>query len=118
MKEKPMPNNCKSPEMCLLSETCVPCAICPNAKEKANGPLPRTTCSAATVMKWQGWLLATAGVLALAGSIFNGLYVGNDSAARWALCATLAALSGAGTSWRLAKVLQCLPNVTTHTPRP
>jgi hypothetical protein len=26
-----MPNNCKFPEMCLLSETCVPCAICPNA---------------------------------------------------------------------------------------
>jgi len=26
------PNNCQHPEMCLLSETCVPCAICPNAK--------------------------------------------------------------------------------------
>jgi hypothetical protein len=34
-----MPNNCKSPEMCLLSETCVPCAICPNAKEKADDRL-------------------------------------------------------------------------------
>jgi len=31
-----MPNNCLNPEMCLLSETCVPCAICPNAKEKAD----------------------------------------------------------------------------------
>ena len=45
MKEKPMPNNCKSPEMCLLSETCVPCAICPNAKEKANNRLDLTACS-------------------------------------------------------------------------
>ena len=31
-----MSNNCLHPEMCLLSETCIPCAICPNAKEKAN----------------------------------------------------------------------------------
>jgi len=34
-----MPNNCKSPEMCLLSETCVPCAICPNAKTPMNRPI-------------------------------------------------------------------------------
>ena len=40
-----MPNNCKSPEMCLLSETCVPCAICPNAKEKADDLLALTACS-------------------------------------------------------------------------
>jgi len=40
-----MPNNCKSPEMCLLSETCVPCAICPNAKEKADDRLALTPCS-------------------------------------------------------------------------
>lgn len=40
-----MPNNCKSPEMCMLSETCVPCAICPNAKEKADDRLARTACS-------------------------------------------------------------------------
>ena len=46
MKEKPMPNNCKSPEMCLLSETCVPCAICPNAQEKAEDRLDLTACSA------------------------------------------------------------------------
>jgi hypothetical protein len=44
-----MPNNCKSPEMCLLSETCVPCAICPNAKEKANDRLALTTGSADVV---------------------------------------------------------------------
>ena len=31
--------------MCLLSETCVPCAICPNAKEKANDRLALTACS-------------------------------------------------------------------------
>jgi len=37
-----MPNNCKSPEMCLLTETCVPCAICPNAKEKADDRLALT----------------------------------------------------------------------------
>ena len=40
-----MPNNCKSPEMCLLTETCVPCAICPNAKEKADDRLALTACS-------------------------------------------------------------------------
>lgn len=45
VKGKPMPNNCKSPEMCLLSETCIPCAICPNAKEKADDRLARTACS-------------------------------------------------------------------------
>ena len=41
-----MSNNCKHPEMCLLSETCVPCAICPNAKEKADDRLALTPCSA------------------------------------------------------------------------
>ena len=40
-----MPNNCKSPEMCLLSETCIPCAICPNANEKADDRLALTACS-------------------------------------------------------------------------
>lgn len=40
-----MSNNCKLPEMCLLSETCVPCAICPNVKEKADDRLARTACS-------------------------------------------------------------------------
>jgi hypothetical protein len=45
VKGKPMPNNCKSPEMCLLSETCVPCAICPNVKEIADDRLARTPCS-------------------------------------------------------------------------
>ena len=40
-----MSNNCKSPEMCLLTETCVPCAICPNAKEKADDRLARMACS-------------------------------------------------------------------------
>ncbi len=33
MKKKPMPGNCKHPEMCLLSDTCIPCDVCPNAKE-------------------------------------------------------------------------------------
>ena len=37
-----MPENCKRPEMCLLTETCVPCAICPNAKEKAEDRLAPT----------------------------------------------------------------------------
>ncbi len=41
-----MPNNCQHPELCLLSETCVPCAICPNVKEKADDRLARTPCSA------------------------------------------------------------------------
>jgi len=27
------PNNCQRPELCLLTETCRPCAICPNAVE-------------------------------------------------------------------------------------
>jgi hypothetical protein len=25
------PNNCQRPELCLLTETCIPCAICPHA---------------------------------------------------------------------------------------
>jgi hypothetical protein len=25
------PNNCQRPELCLLTETCIPCEICPNA---------------------------------------------------------------------------------------
>jgi len=29
-----MNNNCQRPEMCMLSETCIPCAICPNAKDE------------------------------------------------------------------------------------
>lgn len=37
-----MPNNCQHPELCLLSETCIPCAICPTAKEKANDRLALT----------------------------------------------------------------------------
>lgn len=40
-----MSNNCQHPELCLLSETCVPCAVCPNAKEKADDRLARTACS-------------------------------------------------------------------------
>jgi len=40
-----MPNNCQRPELCMLSETCVPCAICPNAKEKADERLALTPCS-------------------------------------------------------------------------
>jgi hypothetical protein len=40
-----MPENCKYPEMCILSDECVPCAICPNAKEKA-ARLALTPCSA------------------------------------------------------------------------
>ena len=40
-----MTNNCQHPELCLLSETCVPCAICPNAKEKADDRLALTPCS-------------------------------------------------------------------------
>lgn len=40
-----MPNNCQYPELCMLSETCIPCAICPNAKEKADDRLALTTCS-------------------------------------------------------------------------
>lgn len=32
-----MNNNCQRPELCLLSETCIPCAICPNAKDVNNG---------------------------------------------------------------------------------
>jgi len=27
------PNNCQRPELCLLTETCIPCAICPHAVE-------------------------------------------------------------------------------------
>jgi hypothetical protein len=41
-----MSNNCKYPEMCILSDECVPCAICPNAKEKADDRLALTPCSA------------------------------------------------------------------------
>jgi hypothetical protein len=26
-----LPNNCQRPELCLLTETCIPCAICPHA---------------------------------------------------------------------------------------
>ena len=44
-----MPNNCKSPEMCMLSETCVPCEICPNAKEKADDRLALTACSRSSI---------------------------------------------------------------------
>ena len=46
-----MPNNCKSPEMCLLSETCVPCAICPNAKEKADDRLAPTAGSGSAAVR-------------------------------------------------------------------
>jgi hypothetical protein len=28
-----LPNNCQRPELCLLTETCIPCAICPHAVE-------------------------------------------------------------------------------------
>lgn len=31
-----MTNNCQRPELCMLSETCVPCGICPNAKDVNN----------------------------------------------------------------------------------
>ena len=51
-----MPNNCKSPEMCLLSETCIPCAICPNAKERADDRLARTPCSASFPAKMRDLL--------------------------------------------------------------
>ena len=40
-----MPNNCQHPELCMLSETCVPCAICPNAKGKADDRLALTPSS-------------------------------------------------------------------------
>jgi len=36
MNENQTPDNCQRPELCLLSETCIPCAICPNAKNKAD----------------------------------------------------------------------------------
>jgi len=36
MNENETPDNCQRPELCLLSETCIPCAICPNAKNKAD----------------------------------------------------------------------------------
>ena len=45
-KGKPMPNNCQYPEMCLLTKSCIPCDICPNAKEKADDRLALTPCSA------------------------------------------------------------------------
>ena len=73
-------------------------AMLNNNTQKADG-------AGCTVMKCQAWLLAVTGAGALAGCIFNGLHVGNESAACWALCAALAAISGAGTSWRLAKIL-------------
>lgn len=34
MNENEMSNNCKSPETCLITKTCVPCAICSNTKNK------------------------------------------------------------------------------------
>jgi len=48
-----MPNNCQHPELCLLSETCVPCAICPNAKEKADVRLALTPCSLPPYDEWR-----------------------------------------------------------------
>ena len=45
VKGKLMTNNCQRPELCMLSETCVPCAICPNAKENADDRLALTACS-------------------------------------------------------------------------
>ena len=44
-----MSNNCQRPELCMLSETCIPCAICPNAKEKADDRLALTACSEVAV---------------------------------------------------------------------
>jgi hypothetical protein len=43
-----------SPEMCLLSETCVPCAICPNAKEKADDRLAPTAGSPVALHQCDG----------------------------------------------------------------
>jgi hypothetical protein len=43
MNTTPMPNNCQHPELCMLSETCVPCAICPNATRQ---PAPCAPCAA------------------------------------------------------------------------
>jgi hypothetical protein len=36
-----MPENCKYPELCILSDECVPCGICPHVKEKADDRLAR-----------------------------------------------------------------------------